>query len=279
MAMLKSIWRSNWLQQALGALLAWYLIFVRRTTTFIVDNEAMYDRIDEAWPVIVTIWHGQHLMMPFSRREKDRISVLISGHGDGELNAIAASRLGIGLIRGSGAQRSDQIQKRGGARAMREMLKALKSKVTVAVTADVPKVSRVASPGLVTLAQISGRPIVPLAIVTRNRIDFKSWDRASIGLPFFNRGVIALGEMIHVPPDADAALQELKRGEIETVLDALHARAYGLLGCRDPGANRQGVADARTLKHTNVETEDHRRSGYQPAAEASAPASDDGTRR
>ena len=247
--MLKSLWRSRAVQTSLGYLLAWYLILVRRTTTFVIDGADMYDRIDETWPVIVTIWHGQHLMMPYSRREKDRISVLISSHGDGELNAIAARRLGIGLIRGSGAQRADQIRKRGGARALREMLLALRSDITVAVTADVPKVSRVASTGLVMLAQISGRPIVPLAIVTKNRIDFKSWDAASIGLPFFNRGVIALGGMIHVPRDADAALIEAKRVEVEAALDAIHQRAYARLGCRDPGANRPEVERARATRH------------------------------
>ncbi|MBY0613582.1 MAG: lysophospholipid acyltransferase family protein [Beijerinckiaceae bacterium] len=262
--MLKAIWRSSWLQHFLGNLLAQYLIFVRRTTAFVVDRPEIYDRVDQNWPVIVTIWHGQHLMMPYSRREKDRISVLISSHGDGELNAIAAEKLGIGLIRGSGAQRPDQIMKRGGARALREMLKALRDGVTVAVTADVPKVSRVASSGIVTLAQISGRPIVPIAIVTKRRIDFKSWDRASIGLPFFNRGVIALGDWVEVPADANAALQEAKRREIEAALDAVHARAYALLGSSDPGAGRPSVEAARRARESAIENEDHRRAALRP---------------
>ena len=247
--MLKALWRSRAVQASLGNVLAWYLIFLRRTTTFIVDRPEMYDEVDANWPVIVTIWHGQHLMMPYCRREKDRIKVLISSHGDGELNAIAATRLGIGLIRGSGAQRADQIRKRGGAQALRDMLKALKSDITVAVTADVPKVSRVAGAGVPVLAQLSGRPIMPAAIVTKNRIDFKSWDAASIGLPLFNRGVIAFGDLIRVPADADAALIEEKRLEVESALDAIHARAYGLLGSKDPGADRASVAEARRQRH------------------------------
>ena len=263
--MLKAIWRSIWLQHLLGTLLARYLMFVRRTTTFIVDRPEIYDQIDEHWPVIVTIWHGQHLMMPYARRQKDRISVLISSHGDGELNAIAVDKLGIGLIRGSGAQRADQIVKRGGARALREMLKTLRAGMAVAATADVPKVSRVASSGLVTLAQLSGRPIVPLAVVTKRRFDFKSWDRASIGLPFFNRGVIALGDMIVVPGDADPAMREVKRREIETALDVLHARAYALLGSADPGGGRASVEAARRAREQEIEIEDHCRADFRPA--------------
>ena len=72
------------------------------------------------------------------------------------------------------------------------------------MTADIPKVSRVCGPGIVTLAQLSGRPIVPVAVVTSRRIDFASWDRASLGLPF-GRGAMVLGEPVHVARDADAA--------------------------------------------------------------------------
>jgi len=39
------------------------------------------------------------------------------------------------------------------------------------MTADVPKVSRVAGLGIVKIAQMSGRPIYPVAIATRRRGD------------------------------------------------------------------------------------------------------------
>ena len=65
------------------------------------------------------------------------------------------------------------------------------------MTADVPKIARVCGEGIVTLARLSGRPIVPVAVVTSRRIDFESWDRASLGLPF-GRGAMVLGEPIRV---------------------------------------------------------------------------------
>jgi len=89
--------------------------------------------------------------------------------------------------------------------------------------------------GIVTLAQMSGRPIVPVAVVTSRRIDFNSWDRASIGLPF-GRGAIVLGEPVHVPRDADAAALEGHRLTVERELDRIHERAYALVGSKDPGA-------------------------------------------
>ena len=49
------------------------------------------------------------------------------------------------------------------------MLGALEEGYNVALTADVPKVARVAGLGIVKLASASGRPIYPIAIATRRR--------------------------------------------------------------------------------------------------------------
>ena len=94
---------------------------------------------------------------PFLSR-RHRVKVIISRHRDGEINAIAAERLGIGTIRGSGSHSGDFFRK-GGPRAFRAMLEALEQGYNVASTADVPKVSRIASLGIVKLAAASGRPI------------------------------------------------------------------------------------------------------------------------
>ena len=152
-------------------------------------------------PVIAAMWHGQHFMIHFAKRPQDRAASLVSRSGDGEFNAIALRHLGVRAIRGSGARGRD-IRKKGGVQALRGMLRALSDGEMVVMTADIPKISRVCGLGIVTLAQLSGRPIVPVAVVTSRRIDFNSWDRASIGLPF-GRGAIVLGEPVHVPREAD----------------------------------------------------------------------------
>jgi lysophospholipid acyltransferase (LPLAT)-like uncharacterized protein len=71
-------------------------------------------------------------------------------------------------------------------------------------------------------------------VVASHRIDFDSWDHASMGLPF-GRGVIALGEAIRVAPDASPEDMEAARRELEAELDRLHERAYALIGSVDPG--------------------------------------------
>jgi lysophospholipid acyltransferase (LPLAT)-like uncharacterized protein len=195
-------------------------------------------------PVIAAMWHGQHFMIHFAKRPQDRAASLVSRSADGEFNAIALRHLGVRAIRGSGA-RGRSIAKKGGATALRGMLRALADGEMIVMTADIPKVSRVCGLGIVTLAQMSGRPIVPVAVVTSRRIDFRSWDRASLGLPF-GRGAMVLGGPIHVPRDASEAAVEEARLAVERSLDAVHERAYALVGSPDPGAKKRnaGVAEA-----------------------------------
>jgi lysophospholipid acyltransferase (LPLAT)-like uncharacterized protein len=231
--MLKRIFRTRPVKAALGFALASYLRVLRRTTRFTLDPPDLYADVDKDKPFIAALWHGQHLMLPFMIRDVDQCTCLISKHDTADVNARAVRHLGIGVLRGSGAGKGDQRRK-GGARAMRDMLDALAAGLIVGVTADVPKTRRVAGHGVVLLAKLSGRPIRPCAVVASRRIDFDSWDRASMGLPF-GKGVIALGEAIRVAPDASPQAMEEARRALENGLDSLHERAYALIGSVDPG--------------------------------------------
>jgi lysophospholipid acyltransferase (LPLAT)-like uncharacterized protein len=233
--MLKNFGQSPWVQAKLGRLLAGYLRFVKRTNRFSVDPPDLYDRLDADAPFICALWHGQHFMIPLGKRPQDRYAVLISRHGDGGINAAACDSFGIRPIRGSGGKPS-KMHKRGGVAGLREMLRALEQGDSVTLTADIPKVARVAGPGIITLARLSGRPIYPVAVVTSRRITFANWDRTSIGLPF-GRGIVAVGEPIRVPRETDEAGQEAARQALQQGLDRVHEQAYALVGGHDPGRN------------------------------------------
>lgn len=232
--MLKTLGRAGPVQSALGFLAAYYLRLVRATTRFVEEPAAFREAIGPELPVIAAMWHGQHFLMHAAWPTGASIHALVSRHGDGEINARALLRLGVKPIRGSGGS-AQKMRKRGGSTALREMLRALQAGSSVVLTADVPKRARVAGPGIVALAQLSGRPIYPIAVVTRPRVDFPTWDHASLGLPG-GRGAMVLGAPIHVPRAADDAMLEQARIAVETGLDAAHRRAYALIGSLDPGA-------------------------------------------
>jgi lysophospholipid acyltransferase (LPLAT)-like uncharacterized protein len=222
-------------QETAGFLFAAYLKLLKRTNRPVIEPPDAYARMDPHLPVILAMWHGQHFMVPLALRPQDRATSLVSRSADGELNAIVLRHLGIGAVRGSGARGRNFLEK-GGAAAFEGLLRALDEGKTVGLTADVPKIARVCGNGVVTLAQLSGRPIVPIAIVTSRRVDFRSWDRASLGLPF-GRSAVVVGEPISVPPQIDAAAREAARRAVEGELDRVHERAYALVGGRDPGAD------------------------------------------
>lgn len=231
--MLKTYGRHPLVLKSIGTALAGYLKLVRQTNRFVIDPPGIYDELLPKLPVIVAMWHGQHFMAPFVRPDGWSVKVMISRSADGEVNAIAAEKLGLGLIRASGGQKAHQFRKRGGMRGFIEAMRALKEGSCVALTADVPKgPARVSGLGIVQLARHSGCPIVPIAVATSRSIELNSWDKASINLPF-GKGSITFGAPIHVAADADDEALEQARQQVEAGLHATTRRAYELVGRSD----------------------------------------------
>ena len=105
--------------------------------------------------IILAFWHAQQLMIPTGYRGSGA-NVLISQHQDGEIIARIISRFGHRAVRGSST--------RGGALALRELIRLGRSGADLVVTPDGPKGPRqVAKLGVVQLAKATGLPIVPLA--------------------------------------------------------------------------------------------------------------------
>ncbi len=234
--MARRIGRSQFGQEAIGFLLAKYLRFVQRTSRITTVPENIDAVVRDDAPIICAMWHGQHLMMSFAWPDAiDRMAALISRHEDAGAQAAALRWLGVTPVRGSGGP-ADRARYKGGAPAMRELMRQLESGVSVAMTADVPKRARVAGMGIVKLAKLSGRPVAPTAVVASRRIQFHTWDRASLGLPF-SRAVVVVGDLIRVAADADDAAMEAARLAVQEGLDEAHRRAYAMVGATDPGAH------------------------------------------
>ncbi|MDF2115812.1 lysophospholipid acyltransferase family protein [Roseiarcaceae bacterium H3SJ34-1] len=260
MSILKKLGRSGPVQTVAAWLAAKYLRLVESTTRYQFDPPDLKQRALADAPVIAGLWHGQHIMAHFAWPPGMRVAALISRNADAEINAKLLEHLGVIPIRGSGGTGSQKTRKRGGALALREMLRILSDGISLVLTSDVPKVSRVAGKGIVTLARLSGRPIYPLAVVNSRRVDFNSWDRASIGLPF-SRGAVVVGTPIRVAPDADDDAMETARRALEAELDRIHAKAYAMVGSRDPGGRavknsdrQKSIPDAQSPHDYDKET-------------------------
>jgi lysophospholipid acyltransferase (LPLAT)-like uncharacterized protein len=232
--LLRDVLRAGWFQQAIGFLAAEFLRLVWLTNRFSFDPSDVYAIVEPQMPVILAFWHGQHFMTPFIKKNGHRGKVLISRHRDGEFNALAAERLGIGTVRGSGDHGS-AFHRKGGVGAFKEMLRVLEDGTNMALTADVPKKSRVAGLGIIMLARESGRPIMPFAMATSRFIRLRNWDHTTINLPF-GRGALVGGEVIVVPSDADAGTMETLRARLEATLNDVTRRAYAKVG-RPDGAS------------------------------------------
>ena len=227
--------QKRWVQKTIGVAAAEYLRLVWMTSRFTMEPADPHRLYKREQPFILAMWHGQHFMLPFLRRGFP-FKVLISRHIDGEINAIAAEWLGVSTVRGSG-DHGRRYHVKGGVGAFKSMMEALADGWNMALTADVPKVSRVAGPGIIKLASATGRPIFPVALATSRRIVLDSWDRSAINLPF-SRGVTVVGDPIRVPAEAGPEILEQSRSALEQALNAATERAYAIAD-RLPGSRPQ----------------------------------------
>jgi lysophospholipid acyltransferase (LPLAT)-like uncharacterized protein len=69
---------------------------------------------------------------------------------------------------------------------------------------------------------------VPAAFASSRRYQMSSWDETTISLPF-GRTACVFADAIFVPADADDALLEAKRQEVETALNTASDRAYAIV--------------------------------------------------
>ncbi len=150
------------------------------------------DHLRRTWErgeqVIISFWHDQLFLLVFGYPGK-HAKLLISSSKDGELLARTMKYFDQDTVRGSSS--------RGGRAAFKEMLDLCKEKVDIVLTPDGPKGPRhELKNGVVQLARMSGRPVMPMAFVCNRGHRFKSWDRFLFPYPF-GRGVYSFGEPLY----------------------------------------------------------------------------------
>lgn len=143
---------------------------------------------------ILSLWHGRMFIPIFAQRNKEVVA-MVSQHADGEFIARAVERMGYITVRGSST--------RGGGKALREMVKLMRSGHNGAMMVDGPKGPKGQfKPGTIILAQLSGARIVPMTHACSNAVVFNSWDNFIMAKPF-SKVVVAYGKPIEVPRKLD----------------------------------------------------------------------------
>lgn len=240
MRLSKRILSNSVTQSIMSAIAAMYLRLVYFTGRW----QVIHGSVPEAYwtsgkPFILAIWHGRLLMMPYCWTQ-DRgtdggrvFHMLISAHRDGQLISKTIGRLGLGAVEGSSSK--------GGAAALKRMMKLLNKGEHIGITPDGPRGPRMrASSGVVALARLSGVPVIPATCSFTHCKVLKTWDRFVVALPF-SRGVFVWGEPIEVPRDADDRAQEEYRQKIENALNDLCLEADRMTGL--PTADPAPVED------------------------------------
>jgi len=147
------------------------------------------DNIRQSWKnnehVIISFWHDQLFMM-VKGYHGPGARILISTSKDGELISRTMQCFGQDSVRGSSS--------RGGRAAFRHMLEIAGQPFDLVITPDGPKGPRhQVKDGLIQLARISGRAVVPMAFACSRGHRFKSWDRFLFPYPW-GRGVYCFGD-------------------------------------------------------------------------------------
>ncbi|MGH7989154.1 MAG: lysophospholipid acyltransferase family protein, partial [Limisphaerales bacterium] len=168
---------------------------------------------------IYCIWHNRlalcmKLYFAFGKhRSKAGMAGLVSASRDGAFLAAILERFGVQPVRGSSSRRGPQ--------ALLELTTLAEQGCDLAITPDGPRGPRyVVQEGAMSLAQITGLPIVPVSYRLQWKIQLKSWDGFQIPLPF-SRCEIFGGRVFQMPREATDAEREELRRQLETELRAI----------------------------------------------------------
>jgi lysophospholipid acyltransferase (LPLAT)-like uncharacterized protein len=220
---IKTLWKTTFqhplFQGTLAFLVYGYLRLVGLGVRWSLRDVAARDAVmTDHGSCIVCFWHDRLAMMPWGWRDRgEPFHMLISSHSDGRFIADVIRFFGLNTIYGS-MRNQAKTKDKGGARAYRELLGALKKGGAVGITPDGPRGPRhQAHIGILKLAQRAGVPILPASVATRHRwVMARTWDRFIVPCPV-GRAALMFGPALSVPKDAT-------EGDLETLAAELTQR-------------------------------------------------------
>ncbi len=174
----------------------------------------------ERMPVIFCSWHNRlaismKIYRAYTRRHGPQrgMAAIVSASKDGGIVARILELFDCQPVRGSSSRR--------GAQALLELTTWAERGLDIAITPDGPRgPCYKVQDGIVSLAQVTGLPIVPVSSHIRWKISLKSWDRFQIPLPF-SRIDVWLTKPISVSRDSSdeerARLRQALEDQMKTI--------------------------------------------------------------
>ena len=183
-----------------------------------VDRSGFF-RTPPAPPAIYCVWHNR-LAVTMEIYKNIRLSnatpglaVMVSASKDGGLLAAVLKCFKVQPVRGSTSRRGRQ--------ALLELTSWAQNGYDLAITPDGPRgPCYVVQDGVISLAQLTGFPIIPVSYHLSWKIRAKSWDSFQIPIPF-SRCEMIYEKPIRIPRDATDQQRDVARQELERVLRAI----------------------------------------------------------
>jgi hypothetical protein len=211
-----------WYQRLLAGLI-WALV---RTVSATVrfqwhDRSGFFDGPSQG-PAIYCFWHNRlalskalHDGYVRKRNQTAGMAAMVSASKDGGFLTAVLECFSIQPVRGSSSRRGPQ--------ALLELTTWAERGYDLAITPDGPRgPCYVVQEGAMSLAQLTGLPIIPVSYRLNYKVRMGSWDRFQIPLPFA-RCEVFFEKPIRVPRDASDSERESLRQQVEKTLREISA--------------------------------------------------------
>ena len=210
----------KWHQRLLAALIYFVAQCITATLRFRLEDLSGYFSDVPQEKIIFAIWHNRLALALIlyrkyvARRDRQRrLVALVSASKDGGLLTGILEMFKVQPVRGSSSRR--------GAQAFRELVAWGRRGHDLALTPDGPRgPCYTVQEGVISTAQMTGMPIVPVTYHLSWKIRVKSWDRFQIPLPFAIC-TVTMGKALRVPRDTDEAGREKLRLQLEADLRSI----------------------------------------------------------
>jgi lysophospholipid acyltransferase (LPLAT)-like uncharacterized protein len=182
----------SWLfQEMISLLIVSYmkLVFVSSKKIWI-NHEIILEAAKNKRPLIISFWHNRLMMTPFLTQKPKKLypdynfMTLASKHGDGKFVGLVMEKFGLISILGS-TQDGRKSSRGIDFSSLKQIFAGLKKGYSLGITPDGPRGPNQKINGeLINIARISGAEILTISCSSSHFIQFNTWDKFKIPLPF-----------------------------------------------------------------------------------------------